>query len=91
MRIHSTPLAVCLCGVLASASPILAGSSPRRSDQALVESSDVIVTLTRTFANALGLADGGRVWLEPEQGAMTVPVLAAAPQETPGKATSTAA
>jgi len=62
-----------------------------RPDGATDESSDVIVTLTRTFANALGLADGGRVWLEPEQGAMTVPVLAAAPAATSGKASSTAA
>jgi sulfate transport system ATP-binding protein len=62
-----------------------------RPDGATDESSDVIVTLTRTFANALGLDDGGRVWLEPEKGAMTVPVLAAAPGATSGKASSTAA
>ena len=62
-----------------------------RPDGATDEWSDVIVTLTRTFANALGLADGVRVWLEPERGAMMVPVLAAAREETQGKASSTAA
>jgi sulfate transport system ATP-binding protein len=35
---------------------------------------DVVVTLTRTFAGALGLREGVRVWLEPEQGARTVGV-----------------
>ena len=62
-----------------------------RPDGASDESSDVIVTLTRTFANALGLADGVRVWLEPEHGAMTVPVLSAAPEEQSAKAGSNAA
>jgi len=41
---------------------------PRAADG----SGDVVVTLTRTFANALGLREGVRVWLEPEQGARTV-------------------
>ncbi len=35
---------------------------------------EVVVTLTKTVAGALGLREGGRVWLEPEQGARSVPL-----------------
>lgn len=45
-----------------------------RPDGATGESSDVVVTLTRTFARSLGLEVGRRVWLSPEVGARTVPV-----------------
>ena len=48
------------------------------------EAHDITVTLTKTFANALGLAEGSHVWLEPEQGATTVPVLTAAPTPREG-------
>lgn len=41
------------------------------------KSSSVHVSLTRTFARALGLQEGLRVWLEPEEGATTIPALAA--------------
>ncbi|MFZ2624711.1 MAG: sulfate ABC transporter ATP-binding protein, partial [Propionibacterium sp.] len=46
-----------------------------RPDGATDESSDVTVKLTRTFARAIGLDDGARVWLEPEKGATRIPVL----------------
>lgn len=36
-------------------------------------SSNVLVNLTRTFARALGLRRGLKVWLEPEEGATTLP------------------
>ncbi|MFW6773770.1 sulfate/molybdate ABC transporter ATP-binding protein [Nocardioides sp. CPCC 205120] len=45
-----------------------------RPEGAADEGSDVVVTLTRTFARALGLDVGTPVWLEPEQGARVVPV-----------------
>lgn len=46
-----------------------------RPDGATDETSDVTVRLTRTFARALGLDGGARVWLEPERGATRIPVL----------------
>ncbi|MDF9714682.1 TOBE-like domain-containing protein [Nocardioides sp. ChNu-153] len=45
-----------------------------RPEGAADEGSDVVVTLTRTFARSLGLEVGTPVWLEPEQGARVVPV-----------------
>ncbi len=44
-----------------------------RPEGAADESSEVLVKLTRTFARALGLGQGTRVWLEPEDGATTLP------------------
>ncbi|MDQ7992896.1 MAG: sulfate ABC transporter ATP-binding protein [Propionicimonas sp.] len=53
-----------------SPSPVIPGL-PRDLTNA-DDPSDIVVTLTKTFANALGLREGVRVWLEPEQGARTV-------------------
>ncbi len=47
-----------------------------RPDGAVPEDGDVVITLTRTFADALGLELGTAVWLEPERGAKTVPAAA---------------
>ncbi|MFT8394741.1 sulfate/molybdate ABC transporter ATP-binding protein [Propionibacterium sp.] len=46
-----------------------------RPEGAVDDSRNVTVNLTRTFARALGLEDGGQVWLEPEKGATRIPLL----------------
>ncbi|MDT9594859.1 sulfate ABC transporter ATP-binding protein [Nocardioides zeae] len=48
-----------------------------RPEGAADDGTDVVVTMTRTFARSLGLEVGTRVWLSPEQGARRVPVVGA--------------
>lgn len=73
--VHTSPRPGAVAGVLTRYQRI--GFEVRltiRPDGSRPFNPDVVVTLTKTFADALGLREGGRVWLEPEQGARSVPL-----------------
>ena len=73
--VHTTGRPGTVAGVLARYQRI--GFEVRltiRPDGSHASDPDVVVTLTKTFADALGLREGARVWLEPEQGARSVPL-----------------
>ncbi len=72
-----------------SATPVLAGGMEGQVSRVLrigfevrltvltVDGEEVVVTMTRTHANALGLSEGSVVWLTAVPGATTVPVVRA--------------
>jgi len=72
-----------------STSPVIAGAMEGQVSRVLrigfevritvltVDGEEVVVTMTRTHANSLGLAEGSVVWLAAAQGATTVPVMRA--------------
>ena len=81
--VHTAPRPGTVAGVLARYQRI--GFEVRltvRPDASRPSGPDVVVTLTKTFADALGLREGGRVWLEPEQGARSVPLDDSVPADT---------
>ncbi|MCI1748263.1 MAG: TOBE-like domain-containing protein [Acidipropionibacterium sp.] len=73
--IHTDPRPGALAGTIVRAQRVgfEARLHVRPEGAAADGSSDVLVNLTRTFARSLGLHEGEQVWLEPEDGATTLP------------------
>ena len=69
--IHTTPRPGAVPGVLTRSQRI--GFEVRLTVRPTTPGAEVTLHLTKTFADALGLHEGARVWLEPEAGARTVP------------------
>ncbi|GAB3761505.1 sulfate transport system ATP-binding protein [Nocardioides ginsengisegetis] len=73
--------------ITVSLAPTLAGAVPGRVTRVLrvgfevrvtvtaEDGSDITVVMTRTHARSLGIDEGVQVWLTPENGALTVPVM----------------